>query len=114
MVKYRRDSLAALFAALADPTRRSMLARLARGPSTLTELAGFFPISLPAVLKHLRVLERAGLVRRSKCGRPRRCRLQPRALMDAAAWLAHFRPLWEAQLDASTRVVPGADEDTQT
>src|SRR5277367_4712139 len=92
--------LDATFGALADPTRRAILARLARGEATVTELAAPFDVSLPAVSKHLRVLESAGLLRREIDGRIHRCRLAPRPMKDAAAWIETYRVFWEAQLEA--------------
>ena len=87
------------FAALANPTRRAILARLATGGATVTELAKPFAISLPAISKHLKVLERAGLIVRSRAGKWRPCRLQPAPLEDAAAWLEDYRHLWDSRLD---------------
>ena len=87
------------FAALADPTRREILARLATGEATLTELAKPFAMSLPAISKHLKVLERAGLIVRSRSGKWRPCRLQPAPLEDAAEWLEEYRRLWDGRLD---------------
>jgi DNA-binding transcriptional ArsR family regulator len=92
--------LDATFGALADPTRRAILARLARGGATVTELAAPFDVSLPAVSKHLRVLESAGLLHREIDGRIHRCRLAPRPMKDAAAWIETYRVFWEGQLDA--------------
>jgi len=89
-----------VFSALADPTRRAMVGRLAQGECTVTDLARPFPISLPAVSKHLKVLERAGLIERRIEGRLHRCRLRARPLQDAAEWLAATRAYWEARLDA--------------
>jgi DNA-binding transcriptional ArsR family regulator len=93
------DHLSATFAALADPTRRAILARLARGESTVTELAAPFEMSLPAVTKHLKVLERAGLVTRSRQAQWRPCRLRPQPLKEAAGWVEQYRRLWEQRLD---------------
>lgn len=87
------------FQALADPTRRGMLARLTRGPASVSELAQPFRISLPAVMQHLQQLEASGLVRSEKKGRVRTCRLQPKALSAAEAWIAEQRELWEGRLD---------------
>ena len=87
------------FQALADPTRRAMLARLTRGPSSVSELARPLAISLPAVMQHLAVLEGAGLVRSEKSGRVRTCRLEPQALSLAEQWLNHRRIEWEQNLD---------------
>ena len=87
------------FQALADPTRRGMLARLSRGPASVSELARPLAISLPAVLQHLQALEASGLIRSEKTGRVRTCRLEPKALSAAETWIAEQRALWEAQLD---------------
>jgi DNA-binding transcriptional ArsR family regulator len=87
------------FAALADPTRRAILARLAGGEATVTELAEPFSISLPAISKHLKVLERAGLIVRGRASRWRPCRLQPAPLEHAADWLEAYRGLWEGSFD---------------
>jgi DNA-binding transcriptional ArsR family regulator len=87
------------FAALADPTRRAILARLADGEATVTELAKPFAISLPAISKHLKVLERAGLIVRSRAGQWRPCRLEPAPLEDAAEWLEAYRQFWEGSFD---------------
>lgn len=89
-----------VFSALADPTRRAMLGRLARGECTVTDLARPFSISLPAVSKHLKVLERAGLIDRRIEGRVHHCRLRPQPLQDATEWLQAQRAYWEARLDA--------------
>jgi DNA-binding transcriptional ArsR family regulator len=93
------DRLSATFAALADPTRRAMLARLADGAASVTELSQPFEMSLPAISKHLKVLERAGLIARGRNAQWRPCRLQARPLQDAADWLEHYRQFWEESLD---------------
>jgi DNA-binding transcriptional ArsR family regulator len=93
------DPLSATFAALADPTRRAILARLAGGELSVNELAKPFAISGPAVSKHLKVLERAGLITRGREAQRRPCRLAPRALQSIDAWLADYRRLWEQRLD---------------
>jgi DNA-binding transcriptional ArsR family regulator len=93
------DPLSATFAALADPTRRAILARLSKGETSVTELAQPFDMSLPAVTKHLKVLERAGLITRSREAQWRPCRLAPKPLEDANAWLEHYREFWEASFD---------------
>lgn len=87
------------FHALADPTRRGLLARLSRAPATVSELARPFAMSLPAVMQHLQLLEASGLVRSEKKGRVRTCRLEPRALAAAEGWIAEQRALWEGRLD---------------
>jgi DNA-binding transcriptional ArsR family regulator len=89
------DRLSATFAALADPTRRAILARLASGEATVTALAEPFAISLPAVSKHLRVLQRAGLITRSRAAQRRPCRLEPAPLKDVAEWVGTYRRHWE-------------------
>src|SRR6202035_222205 len=87
------------FAALADPTRRAILARLASGKSSVTELAEPFEMSLPAISKHLKVLERAGLIARGREAQWRPCRLAAGPLKDAADWLEHYRRFWEQSFD---------------
>ena len=93
------DPLSATFAALADPTRRAILARLASGQCSVTELAEPFEMSLPAVSKHLKVLERAGLVARGRAAQWRPCRLDAGPLRDVADWVEHYRRFWEASFD---------------
>ena len=93
------DRLSTTFAALADPTRRAMLARIAEGEATVTELAERFPISVQAVSKHLKVLERAGLVTRSRAAQQRPATLAGRPLGAAAGWLADYRQFWESAFD---------------
>lgn len=100
MVKYSTSSLDATFSALADPTRRTILARLTRGEASVTELAEPFDVSLPAISKHLRVLERAGLLIAQKDGRVRRCRLAAEPMRAAAEWITAYRHFWEERLDA--------------
>ena len=87
------------YQALADPTHRQMVARLSRGPASVSELARPLPISLPAVLQHLQMLEASGLVRSEKKGRVRTCRVEPGALARAESWIAEQRALWEGRLD---------------
>lgn len=94
------DRLDHLFGALADRTRRKMVARLARTPATIGELAEPFAMSLPAVSKHVRVLERAGLVRRTIDGRIHRCTLEQKRLREANAWIARYTAYWDQTLDA--------------
>ena len=89
-----------VFHALADPTRRALLAELAAGERTVSELAAPFPMSLTAVSKHLRVLEGASLVTRERRGREQHCRLVPDPLSGASEWIEHYRGFWEARLDA--------------
>jgi DNA-binding transcriptional ArsR family regulator len=93
------DHLSATFAALADPTRRAILARLASGQLSVTELAEPFEISLPAVSKHLKVLQRAGLVTRGRQAQWRPCQLDARPLKDAADWVEHYRRFWTETFD---------------
>jgi DNA-binding transcriptional ArsR family regulator len=93
------DRLSATLAALADPTRRAILARLALGETSVTELAAPFDMSLPAVSKHLKVLERAGLIARGRAAQWRPCRLQAAPLKDVADFIEHYRRFWEQSLD---------------
>jgi DNA-binding transcriptional ArsR family regulator len=111
------NSLDAIFGALADPTRRGILARLSLGEATVTELAEPFDMSLPAVLKHVGALEGAGLVVAHKDGRVRRCRLETKPLEAAAEWIARYGRFWEERFDAiadylaQTRPANEADEE---
>ena len=93
------DHLSATFSALADPTRRAILARLALGETSVSELAEPFDMSLPAVSKHLKVLERAGLITRGREAQWRPCRLEPKALKGVDDWLESYRRLWNERLD---------------
>ena len=93
------DHLSTTFAALADPTRRAILARLVTGECSVTELAEPFDMSMPAVSKHLRVLERAGLIARGREAQWRPCRIEGGPLRDVAEWLESYRHVWEARLD---------------
>src|SRR5579859_546105 len=93
------DALSTTFGALADATRRAILARLATGEASVTELAEPFAMSLPAVSKHLKVLERAGLISRSREAQWRPCRLAPKPLKDATDWLEEFHRFWDESLD---------------
>ena len=93
------DHLSTTFAALADPTRRAILARLVSGECSVTELAEPFAMSLPAISRHLKVLERAGLIVRSREAQWRPCRLEARALKGASDWLESYRVFWEQSLD---------------
>jgi DNA-binding transcriptional ArsR family regulator len=97
------DQLSRTFSALADPTRRAILAQLALGESSVTELAAPFDMSLPAISKHLKVLERAGLITRGRDAQWRPCRLHARPLKGAADWLEHYRIFWEQSLDRLER-----------
>src|SRR5262245_43209965 len=96
---FATDPLSATFAALADPTRRAILARLASGEASVSELAEPFDISPPAVTKHLKVLERAGLISRSRQAQWRPCKIEAKPLQDASYWIEQYRQLWEARLD---------------
>ena len=93
------DSLSETFAALADPTRRAILARLSRGEATVGELAEPFAMSLPAISRHLKVLERAGLIRRGREAQWRPCQLEPENLKSVDDWLATYRRFWAASFD---------------
>jgi len=99
MVKYQSRSLNRTFAALADPTRRRILAHLAQGDRRVTDLARPHDMSLPAVSKHLRVLEKAGLLRRRRYGRVHEMRLDAKPLKEAAQWVEEYRKFWEGSLD---------------
>jgi DNA-binding transcriptional ArsR family regulator len=103
MVDNTERRLDRIFAAVADPTRRAILARLQKGPVTIGDIARPFPVSLNAISKHVKVLEDAGLVRRRVVGRRHYCAVEPKALEDAAAWLTHYRAFWTARLDALER-----------
>jgi DNA-binding transcriptional ArsR family regulator len=91
--------LSATFSALADPTRRAILARLASGETSVTEIAGPFKMTLPAVTKHLKILERAGLITRGRQAQWRPCRLQAQPLRDVADWVEQYRKHWDERLD---------------
>ena len=93
------DHLSTTFAALADPTRRALLARLASGERSVNELAAPFSLSLPAISKHLKVLEQAGLIARSRRAQWRPCRLQAVPLKDVSDWVEHYRRFWEESFD---------------
>ena len=99
IVMNETELLNATFAALADPTRRAILARLATGEATVTELAEPFEMSQPAISKHLKVLERAGLITRGREAQWRPCKLDAGPLKDASDWVEHYRRFWEASLD---------------
>jgi len=105
-----QQALDSTFAALSDATRRGILARLATGEASVTELAKPYDMSLPAVSKHLRVLESAGLVARSKDGRVHRCRLEAAPMKSAADWIEHYRQFWDTQLDALQRYLENSTE----
>jgi len=114
MVNYSPPALDATFAALADPTRRAILARLARGESSVTQLAEPFRVSLPAISKHLGVLERAGLITSEKDGRIRRCRLVSDPMKNAAEWIARYRRFWEEQFDALVSYLDESQKQEET
>jgi len=96
MLNYQLDKT---FAALADPTRRALVERLVQGPATVSELARPLPMSLPAAMLHLKVLEECGLVKSEKVGRVRTCRIEPQMLSQAEQWVADRRRMWERNLD---------------
>jgi DNA-binding transcriptional ArsR family regulator len=99
MTMMTSDQLSATFSALADPTRRAILTRLAAGETSVSELAEPFEMSLPAVTKHLKVLERAGLITRGRQAQWRPCRLQAAPLKKASAWIDQYRSFWDESLD---------------
>jgi DNA-binding transcriptional ArsR family regulator len=101
------DPISTTFAALADPTRRGILARLARGEATVTELAAPYALSLPAISKHLRVLQRAGLIEQGRQAQWRPCRLTPEPLRDVSDWLGQYRRHWEASFERLDEVLQG-------
>jgi len=100
MVRQSRSDLDAVFAALADPTRRAILARLSQGDAFVTELAAPHDMSLAAVSRHVQVLAKAGLMQRAKEGKAIRCRLDAAALKTAADWLTHYQSFWAEKLDS--------------
>ena len=114
MVKYQSETLDFTFAALADPTRRAILERLSTGDSSVTALAAPFDVSLPAISKQLRVLERAGLLVQQKDGRIRRCKLEAQPMKEAVDWIAQYRRFWEAKLESLASYLedftPGEDD----
>ena len=112
--KVSEDQLGLVFHAISDPTRRSLLERLTYGPAMVTELARPFEMSLPAVSKHLRVLERAKLVTRTVEGRVHRCALAPEPLQEAEQWLNHYRSFWMTALDGLSRYVENEKETTKS
>lgn len=109
MVAERPDVLSAVFRALGDPTRRAMLRQLVRGERTVGELAEPFDMSVQAASKHVRVLERAGLVRRTVRGRAHHCRLDARRLAQAERWLAFYTRFWNERLDALDALLTGGE-----
>lgn len=104
------DQLSATFSALADPTRRAILARLASGAASVGELAQPFDMSLPAVSKHLKVLERAGLIAKGRSAQSRPRRLEAKRLQEAADWLSHYRQFWEQSFDRLEAVLAALGE----
>ncbi|HLY30522.1 MAG TPA: metalloregulator ArsR/SmtB family transcription factor [Ktedonobacterales bacterium] len=113
MVNDSSGRLTAVFSALADPTRRAILDRLTHGEASGTELARPFAISVPAISRHLRVLEEAELIRRRKDGRTHRFRLAALPLHEAATWLEHYRQFWEAQFDSLDAYLQATAEDVE-
>lgn len=105
MVEYNEERLSRTFAALGDPTRRAILARLTHGPLRITELAAPFAMSLNAVSKHVKLLERASLVQREVRGREHYCSLDARPLGEATGWTAAYREFWETRLDGLERLL---------
>ena len=93
------DQLSSTFSAIADPTRRAILVRLSRGEAAVKELAEPFRMTLPAITKHLKVLEKAGLIERSRSAQMRPCKLRAKPLKEAASWIDHYRRFWEGSLD---------------
>jgi DNA-binding transcriptional ArsR family regulator len=112
MNRWTLDQLTTTFAALADPTRRAILARLAEGDATVNELAEPFPISVQAVSKHLKVLERAGLITRARAAQSRPSRLRVEALQEAMTWMDARRELWEGRMDRLDRHLKTIQEGT--
>jgi DNA-binding transcriptional ArsR family regulator len=105
MVQYQQDHLDTSFAALSDATRRGILEQLGRADASITELAGKFQMTLTGMKKHIRVLERTGLVATEKAGRVRTCKLGPRRLQEEAAWIERYRQLWHARFDELDKIV---------
>ena len=112
MVQYTPDRLDAVFTALANPTRRAIVVRLADGDASVSELAEPFGVSLPAMAKHLRVLEHAGLVDQHKHGRVRHCRLRGAPMRLAEEWLKSYRVFWETRIDSLARHLESTKEET--
>jgi DNA-binding transcriptional ArsR family regulator len=112
MVNIQHDDLSPAFHALADPTRRAILARLAQGDAPVGELAEPFAMSAPAISKHLKVLERAGLIRRQIEGRVHRCHLEAEPLRRAQNWIDEHRQIWERQFDRLARYLEQTSPDT--
>ena len=112
MVNYKAETLNHTFAALADPTRRAILERLSSGDSSVTALAEPFDVSLPAISKQLRVLERAGLLTQEKDGRVRRCRLEALPMKEAVEWIAQYQRFWEDKLDSLANYLENLEPET--
>jgi DNA-binding transcriptional ArsR family regulator len=110
VVKYSEDQLDDIFAALSDRTRRKVLASLDQGSRPVTELAAAHDMSLPGFMKHLRVLEEAGLLERTKEGRVVRCTLQPEPMKEAASWIAQYEKFWTDKLDSLARYLYQQEE----
>jgi len=108
------DAVTASFSALADPTRRAILGRLARGEASVGELAEPFAMSMPAVSKHLRVLERAGLITRTKSAQWRRCRLRPDGFRTAMSWLRDYEDFWTESFDRLAEHLAGTDDTSES
>ena len=113
MVNHSTAELDGIFSALGDGTRRAILARLARGEARVGELAAPHAMSLPAISKHLKVLEEAGLIAKEKEGRVVRCRLEPEPLSRAADWVEDYRQFWEGQLDRLARYLEEQQQDEE-
>jgi DNA-binding transcriptional ArsR family regulator len=113
MVNNSPEHLDRVFSALADPTRRAILERLSRSEASVTELAAPFEMSLPAISKHLRILEHAGLIVRERQGRIHHMRLSAAAMKDAAEWIAHYRRFWDDQFDNLAAYLGSPNEDKQ-
>jgi DNA-binding transcriptional ArsR family regulator len=114
MVNSRVQQLDETFFALSDPTRRAIIARLADGDTTVSELSQPFKVSAPAISKHLRVLERAGLLMQERDGRARRCHLMTEPLKEAAEWVGKYRQFWEGQLDQLAKYLEQGTQDKKT
>jgi DNA-binding transcriptional ArsR family regulator len=111
MVNHGDTRIDQVFAALADPTRRGMVQRLSRGPASIGELGRPYRISKPAVTRHVKILERAGLLRRVKAGRTHHCRLDASGMEAAGEWIERNRRFWEASIDALARYVESTTSD---
>ena len=114
MVKCSSDTLDRTFAALADPTRRAILARLTLGEASVGQLAEPFEISLPAISRHLKALETAGLIARHRDGRVHRCQLDPAPLKRAQEWIEHYQEFWEDQFDKLSRYLDETAKEEET